>query len=126
MDHLTAGRFKQAIESLKSALKEDPHATILRERLVEAYEGRADELSSKGMAREAAVMLEKSGAITGTPPDPVRLCALYLKGGQLARALDSLAPLKATPEGRNVLSTGSLAELLAVSALVGQVENVAP
>ncbi len=126
LDHLTAGRFKLAIESLKSALKEDPHATILRERLVEAYEGRADELSSKGMAREAAVMLEKSGAITGTPPDPVRLCALYLKGGQLARALDSLAPLKATPEGRNVLSTGPLAELLAVSALVGQVENVAP
>ncbi|MBF0133547.1 MAG: hypothetical protein HQL75_13300 [Magnetococcales bacterium] len=126
LDHLRSGRFKNAIESLKLALKEEQSQSDgLKEFLAEAYVGRAKELSEKGMGKEAAVMLEKSSEITGKPVDPILLFSLLLKVGQIGRAVHALQPLKGNLDGDGLLVGGSLGEVLAGLALTGHDEVLA-
>ncbi|MBF8272013.1 MAG: hypothetical protein HW380_1118 [Magnetococcales bacterium] len=122
LDHLRSGHFKKAIESLKLALKEDPQSADLKNLLAEAYVGRARELSDKGMGQEAAIMLERSSLLTEKPPDPVMLFSLFLKGGQIDRAVASLKPQKEKSETGESLDAGPLGEALAGLSLVGCAE----
>ncbi|MBF0420828.1 MAG: hypothetical protein HQL78_11765 [Magnetococcales bacterium] len=122
LEHLRSGRFKNAIESLKLALKEEPQSDELKDYLAEAYIGRAKELAEKGMGQEAAIMLEKSSDITGKLIDPIMLFSLFLNGGQVGRAVDALRSIKGDPDGRSSLVVGPLGDVLAGLALVGHVE----
>ncbi|MBF0110382.1 MAG: hypothetical protein HQL76_14530 [Magnetococcales bacterium] len=125
LTHLHALQFKQALERFKLALKEDPRSERLKELLVEAYVGRARELAGKGMAREAAIMLEKSSSLTGRPADPMMLFSLFLNGGDMERAVSSLVGLTEKPEMRALFCSGPFAEGLAVLSLVGPGRGVA-
>lgn len=122
VEQLRSGCFKNAIESLKLALKEEPQSEELKGYLADAYSGRAKELAEKGMGKEAAIMLERSSDITGKPVDPITLFFLFLKGDQVDRAVNALRPLKGGEDGGAVLAVGPLGEVLAGLALVGHGE----
>ena len=59
------GRFKDAIEAFKHLVRQDPQP-LWRERLSDAYVGRARTLVDKRMFKEAAVVLENTLAPDGT------------------------------------------------------------
>lgn len=85
IDSLRLGRFKEAIEVFKQLVRQEPRPEW-RQRLADAYAGRARSLVDKGMFKEAAIVLEN----TLTPSGMIRELVLYLncliRQGQHQRA----------------------------------------
>jgi tetratricopeptide (TPR) repeat protein len=93
-DALGQGRFKDATEIFKQLLREDPRPEW-KQRLGDAYAGRARALSEKGMFKEAAIVLENTLASGGTIREPLLYlsCLIHQNQPQKARrvALDAMA-----------------------------------
>jgi tetratricopeptide (TPR) repeat protein len=73
IESMRLGHFKDAIEALKQLVQQDARPEW-RQRLVDAYAGRACSLADKGMFKEAAIVFEN----TLTPDGMIREPALYL------------------------------------------------
>lgn len=112
---LRLGRFKDAIEAFKGALRQEPQPDW-RAALGQAYAGRARDLAAKGMFKEAAVVLENTRAADGTVAAPLLYLLCLIRQGQLPKAAKEiriyLAP-GAASAGRN----GHLAELATALSL---------
>jgi len=80
---LEAGRFREAISAYKTLVTQDP---ALSERLAEAYEGRARQLASKGMPKEALAMWENR-ALVGDAPVRLDHFTLLIRLGRLEEVL---------------------------------------
>jgi tetratricopeptide (TPR) repeat protein len=82
---LRLGRFRDAVECFKQAVRQDPQSQW-RAALAEAYAGRARELAAKGMFKEAAVVLENTRDADGAVAAPLLYLGCLLRQGQTAKA----------------------------------------
>jgi tetratricopeptide (TPR) repeat protein len=82
---LRLGRFRDAIEAFKQALRQDPQPHW-RHALGQAYTGRARDLAAKGMFKEAAIVLENTRAADGTVAAPLLYLRCLIQQGQLQKA----------------------------------------
>lgn len=102
-DALGQGRFKEATELFKQLLREDPRPEW-KQRLGDAYAGRARALAEKGMFKEAAIVLENTFASGGTIREPLLYlsCLIHQNQPQKARrvALDAMTRLPAAEAAR--------------------------
>ncbi len=112
-DALRRGRFKDATEIYKQLIRQNPQPEW-RQRLGDAYAGRARALVEKGMFKEAAIVLENTLAADGTIREPLLYLSCLVRQGQHQKArrvaLASIARLP-TPD------TARLADFAAVLAL---------
>ena len=84
---LRLGRFKDAVEAFKHALRQDPQPQW-RQALAEAYTGRARDLAAKGMFKEAAIVLENTRTADGTLAAPLLYFVCLTRQGQYQRAAE--------------------------------------
>ncbi|MBO0711084.1 MAG: hypothetical protein J2P47_07390 [Acetobacteraceae bacterium] len=109
------GRFKAAIDVYKQLARQDPQP-CWRERLSDAYAGRARDLADKGMFKDAAIVLEN----TQTPDGAVREPALYLicliNQGQHEKA--ARIAVNYVEGDRGMASAGPVAEIAAALSLI--------
>jgi cellulose synthase operon protein C len=120
---LSAGDFRDAITDYKLLLKQDPRPEW-RTGLASAYAGRARELSTKGMLKEALVMWENRAALDPNLPMEADQCTLLARLGRFEALLARLADPKA-PEAL----AERLRALLAARILGGDrslLERIAP
>ena len=100
---LRQGRFKDATEIFKQLIREDPRPDW-RQRLGDAYAGRARALAEKGMVKEAAIVLENTLAPDGTIREPLLYVSCLLRQGQHQKArraaLGNIASLPAPDAAR--------------------------
>jgi len=82
---LRRGRFKEAVEAYKQALRQE-FQPQWRHDLGQAYAGRARDLAAKGMLKEAAVVLENTRAADGTVAAPLLYLRCLIQQGQLQKA----------------------------------------
>lgn len=82
---LRLGRYRDAIEAFKPALRQDPQPQW-RHALGQAYSGRARELAAKGMFKEAAIVLENTRAADGTVAAPLLYLRCLIQQGRLQKA----------------------------------------
>lgn len=82
---LSAGRFREAVDAYKRLLKDDPRDEW-RERLGEAYFGRAGELAGKGMYREAAALWENMESLCGLSRGMETYLSWLLAAGRIEKA----------------------------------------
>ncbi len=111
---LRLGRFRDAVECFKQAVRQDPQPPW-RQALAEAYAGRARELAGKGMFKEAAVVLENTRTEAGAVAAPLLYLGCLLRQGQVAKAAREVQVQRAAaaPE-----MAASLADLAAALSLV--------
>jgi cellulose synthase operon protein C len=109
------GRFKEAIEAFKQLIRQDPQP-CWRERLADAYAGRARALADKGMFKEAAVVLENTQAPDGTVRDPVLYLVCLIRQGQHKKA--AWLALKYAERERQAAGAGPVAEIAAALSLI--------
>jgi len=79
-------KFKDAIESFKQLVKQDPRPQW-SEGLAEAYVGRARALAAKGMFKEAEIVLGNAARADGSARQPLLLLRCLVHQGQLQKAL---------------------------------------
>ena len=79
--HLASGRFRDAIAGFKELLKADEDNLRLTAYLADAYAGRANQLSAKGMSKEALVIWDNRAALGAVPVAP-KHAMLLLKAGR--------------------------------------------
>jgi len=82
---LQQGRFKDAIELFKPLVRQDPRPEW-KESLADAYCGRARALATKGMFKEAAMVLENTLTQAGTLRDPHLYVTCLIREGQQPKA----------------------------------------
>jgi cellulose synthase operon protein C len=120
-DALRRGRFKDATEIYKQLIRQDPQ-TEWRQRLGDAYAGRARALVEKGMFKEAAIVLENTLAADGTIREPLLYLSCLVRQGQHQKAgrvaLASIAHLPSPEAAR-------LADFAAVLSLASPVPAAA-
>jgi hypothetical protein len=119
LDALQRERFKDAIELFKQAIRAEPR-TDWRERLAEAYRGRARDLAAKGMFKEAGMVLENTIVVAGgVIRDPELYLSCLIRDGQQQKAAVYL--LNHPPEHEDL-------EALAAAVLVSvpQLPDLAP
>jgi hypothetical protein len=117
-DALQRARFKDAIELFKQAIRAEPRPEW-KQRLADAYHGRARDLAAKGMVKEAAMVLENTIAASGVLRDPELYLSCLIRDGQQQKAAAFL--LNHPPEQEDLQS---LAAALLVS--VPQLPDLAP
>ena len=83
---LRRGRFKDATEIFKQLARQDPRPEW-RQRLGDAYAGRARVLAEKDMFKEAAIVLENTLAADGTIREPLLYLSCLIRQGQHQKAL---------------------------------------
>ena len=83
---LRLGRFKDATDIFKQLARQDPRLEW-RQRLGDAYAGRARVLAEKGMFKEAAIVLENTLAADGTIREPLLYLSCLIRQGQHQKAL---------------------------------------
>jgi tetratricopeptide (TPR) repeat protein len=102
-DALRRGRFRDATEIYKQLIRQDPQPEW-RQRLGDAYAGRALALVAKGMFKEAAIVLENTLAADGTIREPLLYLSCLVRQGQHQKArrvaLASIARLPAPDAAR--------------------------
>jgi tetratricopeptide (TPR) repeat protein len=102
-DALGQGRFKDAAEIFKQLLREDPRPEW-KQRLGDAYAGRARALAEKSMFKEAAIVLENTLASGGTIREPLLYLSCLIRQNQLQKArrvaLDAMRSLPAAEATR--------------------------
>lgn len=118
LDALQRDRFKDAIELFKQAIRVEPRPDW-KERLADAYRGRARDLAAKGMFKEAAMVLENTILAAGGIRDPELYLSCLIRDGQQQKAAAYL--LNHPPE---VEDLEDLAAALLVS--VPQLPDLAP
>jgi hypothetical protein len=109
LDALQRERFKDAIELFKQAIRAEPRADW-KERLADAYRGRARDLAAKGMVKEAAMVLENTIVTGGAIRDPELYLSCLIRDAQQQKAAAYL--LNHPPEQDDL---GALAAALLVS-----------
>ena len=82
---LQQGRFKEAIELFKQLVRQDPRPDW-REALADAYGGRARALATKGMFKEAAMVLENTLTPAGLLREPWLYATCLIREGQQPKA----------------------------------------
>ncbi|MDO9712584.1 tetratricopeptide repeat protein [Paracraurococcus lichenis] len=82
---LRQDRFKEAVELLKTVVRQEPRPEWQR-LLVTAYRGRARALAAKGMFKEAAIVLENTASADGTLGDPLLYLKCLIHNGQQSKA----------------------------------------
>ncbi len=116
-DALRQGRFKEATEIFKQLLRQDPRPEW-KQRLADAYAGRARALAEKGMFKEAAIVLENTLGPGGTTREPLLYLSCLIRQNQIQKArrvaLAAMATLPATEAAR--LAEGAAALSLAAPA----------
>lgn len=115
-ESMRLGRFKDAIEAFKQLARLEPQPEW-RQRLADAYAGRARALADKGMFKEAAIVLEN----TLTPDGMIREPALYLdcliRQGQHQKATrTAFRYLSAAGESSETRRVADLAAALSLAA----------
>jgi hypothetical protein len=118
LDALQRERFKDAIELFKQAIRAEPRPDW-RERLADAYRGRARDLAAKGMFKEAAMVLDNTIVAGGVIRDPELYLSCLIRDGQQQKAAVYL--LNHPPEHEDL---EALAAALLVS--VPQLPDLAP
>ncbi len=83
---LRLGRFKDATDIFKQLARQDLRLEW-RQRLGDAYAGRARVLAEKGMFKEAAIVLENTLAADGTIREPLLYLSCLIRQGQHQKAL---------------------------------------
>jgi tetratricopeptide (TPR) repeat protein len=112
---LRLGRYRDAIEAFKQALRQDPQPQW-RHALDQAYTGRARDLAAKGMFKEAAIVLENTRAADGTVAAPLLYLRCLIQQGQLQKAAREVRThCAAVPAGSS--GPEGLAELAAALSL---------
>ena len=112
VEAMRLGRFKDAIEAFKQLIRQDPQ-TCWRERLADAYAGRARTLADKGMFKEAAVVLENTQASDGMVRDPALYLVCLIRQGRHEKA----ARLALKYAEREREAAGPVAEIAAALSL---------
>lgn len=108
--HLSAGRYRDAIDSYKQLLKREDRPAW-REALANAYMGRAEQLAAKAMYKEAAALWENKAALCGDQHQLDRYIDWLLRAGRFVRGARMFAE---TDEGFQQSPDGCrLAALLA-------------
>ncbi len=82
---LQLGRFKEAVDLFKLAVRQDPRPEW-KAALADAYQGRASTLAAKAMFKEAAMVLENTIAPDGTLRDPLLYLRCLIRDGQQQKA----------------------------------------
>jgi hypothetical protein len=118
LDALQRERFKDAIELFKQAIRAEPRPDW-KERLADAYRGRARDLAAKGMFKEAAMVLENTIVAGGLIRDPELYLSCLMRDSQQQKAAAYL--LNHPPEREDL---EALAAALLVS--VPQLPELAP
>ena len=85
LDALRRERFKEAVELFKQAIRAEPRADW-KVSLADAYRGRARSLATKGMFKEAAMVLENTIQLQGTVRDPNLFVSCLIRDGQQQKA----------------------------------------
>jgi tetratricopeptide (TPR) repeat protein len=85
LDALQRERFKEAIELFKQAIRVEPRPDW-KERLADAYRGRARDLAAKGMFKEASMVLENTIVADGVIRDPELYLSCLIRDGQQQKA----------------------------------------
>lgn len=83
--HLEAGRFREAVQCLKPLVEAAPGQGF-EARLAEAYMGRAKECAAKSMYREALLLLDDAGALSGSEPSLALRLAWLVNAHRLDQA----------------------------------------
>ena len=113
-DALRQGRFKDATEIFKQLLRQDPRPEW-KQRLGDAYAGRARALAEKGMFKEAAIVLENTLGPGGITREPLLYLSCLIRQNQIQKArrmaLAAMATLPAAEAAR--LAEGAAALSLA-------------
>ena len=116
-DALRHGRFKDATEIFKQLLRQDPRPEW-KQRLADAYAGRARALAEKGMFKEAAIVLENTLGPGGITREPLLYLSCLIRQNQIQKArrvaLADMATLPAAEAAR--LAEGAAALSLAAPA----------
>jgi tetratricopeptide (TPR) repeat protein len=87
---LEAGRFRDAVNHFKELVKSEPRPEYIQG-LAASYQGRAEELTAKGMLKEAlAIWQNRREACPGEPLDP-RYIGLLLDLGRTHEAVEAYA-----------------------------------
>lgn len=94
--NLSGGQYREAIADFKQLIKQAPHPDW-RARLADAYAGRARELSSKGMLKEALVMWDNRASLGNDLPPDMDHARLQLRLGQTAPVCALLADAAKLP-----------------------------
>jgi tetratricopeptide (TPR) repeat protein len=85
LDALRRDRFKEAVELFKQALRVEPRPEW-KISLADAYLGRARSLATKGMFKEAAMVLENTIQLQGAVRDPNLFVSCLIRDGQQQKA----------------------------------------
>ena len=109
IDALRRERFKDAVELFKQAIRAEPRPDW-KVSLADAYQGRARNLASKGMFKEAAMVLENTIQTGETVRDPALYVSCLIRDRQQQKAAAYL--LNHPPEQENL---AALAAALLVS-----------
>ncbi|MGF1615899.1 MAG: hypothetical protein ACFCVA_18875 [Gammaproteobacteria bacterium] len=117
--HLRGARWREAIECYKKLLKQEQRSEW-REALAEAYLGRAEQLASKGLPKEAAALWENMAGLCGQH-HLERYIDWLLQAGRLGRALRFFA--EADGAFREDPAGERLASRLAGLLVSGQLED---
>ena len=118
LDALRRDRFKEAVELFKQAIRVEPRPEW-KVSLADAYLGRARSLATKGMFKEAAMVLENTIQLQGAVRDPNLFVSCLIRDGQQQKAAAYL--LNHLPEQENL---AALAAALLVS--VPRLPDLAP
>ncbi len=116
---LAASRFKDAIEQFKELLKRERRSAWLAG-LAAAYAGRAEQLASKDMVKEALALWRTRADACNVPLLSGPYVAWLLKSGQIEQALGLLATVDKLPPEAQALAQAQLAAaaLVAPDALL--------
>jgi len=113
-ESMRLGRFKDAIEAFKQLARLEPQPEW-RQRLADAYAGRARALADKGMFKEAAIVLENTLMPEGIIREPALYLDCLIRQGQHQKAArTAVRYLRAAGE---TAETARVAELAAVISL---------
>jgi tetratricopeptide (TPR) repeat protein len=85
VDALRRERFKEAVELFKQAIRAEPRPDW-KASLADAYLGRARSLATKGMFKEAAMVLENTLQAQGTVRDPKLFVSCLIRDSQQQKA----------------------------------------
>jgi tetratricopeptide (TPR) repeat protein len=108
-EHLSAGRFRQAIDAFKELFKTAPETH--RPHLLTAYDGLFNQRMEKGMLQEAGMVLDQMEKLAGNVPFMARI-RLLLKSQKFAAAAEVaaiyLASCDTLPEAHADLAADAL------------------
>lgn len=96
-ESLRQGRFKDAAEQFKRLVKREARPAW-EQALSDAYVGRARALADKGMAAEAAIVLENTANAAGGVREPLLYLACLLEAGKTEKAVQATLTALATAE----------------------------